>query len=302
MDPIKVPKNFNTKLKISQGSYIATFPITAVRKFIDRQIKTPLVMNFLEEEYRTTIEKYKNYKNTSNTIGNTVWTMWWQGFDDPNIPPVVAKCHETLKKIQGIELISLSRSNIEDYFHFSAPVRKAFNDGRIKVQLLSDIIRNQLLSERGGFWVDATIFVIDPNFFKDHFSDRYFTTKMPSASTSHFSKGLWSGWLQAGARGNIINTFINELFELYLEKYQTNFDYFLIDYFTMLGYENIDSIKKLIDSIPIENQTPYLLWESFNKRFNQKKWNWIMQNNRIQKLVWKTKEKRESFLEHFLNT
>ncbi len=54
-------------------------------------------------------------------------------------------------------------------------------------------------------------------------------------------------------KNNPFEYFLYNIFLSYWKKYDTLVDYFLIDIFISIGYENINLIKEMIDKVPYNN-------------------------------------------------
>ena len=53
-----------------------------------------------------------------------------------------------------------------EYISFSDVIVQRFNEGKITLTHLSDILRAKLLYQYGGLWLDATYFISDERFEK----------------------------------------------------------------------------------------------------------------------------------------
>ncbi len=63
----------------------------------------------------------------------------------------------------------------------------------------------------------------------------------------------WNGFFQIGAKGNTMNTFVANLLQEYLMNETILADYFLIDFSTLVGYNNLPRLRELVDDVPINN-------------------------------------------------
>ncbi|HTB86074.1 MAG TPA: capsular polysaccharide synthesis protein, partial [Candidatus Sulfotelmatobacter sp.] len=89
----------------------------------------------------------------------TIWMFWQQGFDAA--PVLVQKCLASWRRHNpNWRIVLLDEKNLREYVD-TASIVKANRD-IISVQSLSNIIRINLLAQRGGVWVDATCFCCRP--------------------------------------------------------------------------------------------------------------------------------------------
>jgi len=93
-----------------------------------------------------------------------IFFMWWQGLN--NMPDVVKLCYSQLCKCSGFHpIIFLCEKNFKDvYFNMvkqevDSNILDSYYLNHIKIQHLADILRNKLLYNCGGIWVDATVFL-----------------------------------------------------------------------------------------------------------------------------------------------
>jgi len=101
----------------------------------------------------------------------TIWMFWQQGFDAA--PVLVQKCLASWRRHNpNWRIVLLDNKNLPDYVD-TASIVKANRD-IISVQSLSNIIRINLLGQRGGVWVDATCFCCRP--LDDWLPERMTTT------------------------------------------------------------------------------------------------------------------------------
>ena len=86
-----------------------------------------------------------------------------------------------------------------------------------------------------------------------------------------------------GVKNNILCTFVRDILYQYHKSDKELIDYFLLDYIIALGYNEIPSIKRIIDSIPYSNPNLYYIQNNISKPLNKEDFNNIVtiQNWRI---------------------
>ena len=90
------------------------------------------------------------------------------------MPELVKMCFKRLKDTLPADITELhliTFDNYKDYVTFPAHIEQKFKEKKITMTTLSDILRFCLLSEYGGFWIDATVFFtgeFPKEFLKNH--------------------------------------------------------------------------------------------------------------------------------------
>ena len=248
-------------------------------RFINNQ-KVKTFENALIPEIQPLIEKYSSYNYTEEPIGNRIWVFWYTGID--SAPPIVRKCISEMEKINDIDLIILDKNNLNKYFTWDNYIKKKFEAGKISITMLSDIIRNQLMSVYGGFWFDSTLMFFDKNFVIDHKGLSYYSIKHSDyAACSHFSEGKWSTFLIGTQKNHLLPSFTSDVYKWFFNKYDDIPDYFFTDYIYYLAYETFSSIKKEIDSLPTENSDVFYIGRNIKKRCSDDTWDTIRSQNKV---------------------
>ena len=121
--------------------------------------------------------KEKKSENNGN-----IWIFWWQGYD--TAPLLVKKCIDSIIKNAGNHpVILITKENWKNYADIPDYIIEKVEKGIITLTHFSDILRMSLVSEHGGLWLDATIFVSSQRFLNIALSFRIFqsTTKHQQA-------------------------------------------------------------------------------------------------------------------------
>lgn len=279
------------------------------------------------EKYINTIFEYVNvfeqpvverYKNEQYLPQDTlihefdkvpVWCCWWQGAEQ--MPEIVAMCHTRLKQIipNNAELHVITEKNYRDYVTLPEHVLKKFKEGKITVTTLSDILRMCLLSDYGGFWIDATVF-ISSDFPEEFISHDYFAQCMNDTVkwNREACKGRWCGFLMSGSKNNILFRFVRDAFFYWWKKHDDIIDYVLIDYLTLVGYENIKPIHDMIDKLPGNNEDVFEMYKVLHYPYSEDLYKDLTRTTHLHKLTYKmdlykkTKDGEETLYQHMLNT
>ena len=224
VNAINVGKNFGIKLGV----------MTLLNKFIFRNDN--IFYNF-KKNYYTEIRKYlyKKYfirikynqtqpNTTQNTIDYNVpiWVMWWQG--ENNMPEVVKKCIDSIKKNAGMHNVCLiTKENYTKYVRLPQNIITKFNNKRISITHLSDIIRFYLLYPWGGVWMDATIYMMKPLEREIYDYDLY---TINHGLSHYLCEGKWTAFFWAGTKRN---SFFGWVLDFLLEYWEN--ESWVIDYF-----------------------------------------------------------------------
>ena len=146
---------------------------------------------------------------------------------------------------QGYEVIVLDQENYHNWVSLPNYIIEKFEYGIISVQCLSDIFRLALINNKGGVWIDATIFLCK-DLPKDFVTNPFYTC--------HTINGAkWTGFLMGGQKNNIVIQSVYELMLQYWKKENRLIDYFLLDYLIEVVYRNIPEARILINTIPDNN-------------------------------------------------
>ncbi|MCH5225147.1 MAG: hypothetical protein J1D77_04070 [Muribaculaceae bacterium] len=86
------------------------------------------------------------------------FTIWLQGLDKS--PQIVKTCIDSMKEFFGEKLIVLDSSSIPHYVDIPEFIVEKKNQGKISNAHFSDFLRIELLFKYGGYWFDATDFLL----------------------------------------------------------------------------------------------------------------------------------------------
>lgn len=216
-----------------------------------------------------------------------VWVMWWQGYE--SAPDIVKVCINSQKKYLDKEVFQynlLTKDNYSQFVTLPEIIISKFNQGKITITHLSDIIRAFLLNQSGGLWMDATILMTD-HFPKEFYKYSFYTNKKftyPNLMRNTVPKGMWTGYFMKGPRHYQLFNFMCAAFEYYWSKFDIIIDYFLIDYVIKYAYDNIALIRSDIDNVPENNKDIFHLGRLLNQPYNEDKVSQITNKTIIHKI------------------
>lgn len=295
-------KNFNIGI---QRFFSSFFKGSNIGRKAELKLQKKII-DKLQNEYSDVIEKYKNYKNTEYKNEDLpIWVFWLQGYE--NAPEIVKKCIDSIKKSTNHCVNIISFDNINDYIQLPEYILEKYKKGYISNTQFADILRMALLSEYGGLWIDATIY-IPKKIPQKIFDLEFFTCKRKcNVDTMYVSKMRWTTFLKGCQKGCVIPKAINELFLTYWKTKDYLIDYFLLDNFMLLVYENIPYAKKLIDDLEYNNPEIEELQNRMNDVYNEKNFEDLINGETyFFKLSWRMnfKEKigdKQTYYGYFIN-
>lgn len=262
-------------------------------KFV-KNLTENMSYKYVEKKIYSSLYEAKK-KSNLNEIGNnsqTIWLFWWQGIN--SMPPIVKSCVNSVEKhSNGKKVIIITKDNFFEYTNISENIIKKFEDGKITLTHLSDILRFNLLYNHGGLWIDATVYCTE-NLDDDYFGSLY-TSGGYYGTDPKFVDGKWTGFLIGGNSKNDLFKFMNDFFESYWEQNDYLIQYFLIDYGLEYAYKNnIGGFMDYVDNKALNNN-PHLfdLAPLLNESYDDDTFNLLKSNTKMFKLSYKMKFKDE---------
>ena len=297
-------KHFGDRIVVEIKEYPARlkeygFKVAGVT-FIDGLIppeKHPFYIKTIEKYVnhfmKPVIEKYRDWKREDTVSVNTgkipVWCCWWQGKEQ--MPEVVRMCNDRLCQLlpeNEVELHMLTEENYQEYVSLPDYIIEKFQAGKMSITALSDILRVVLLAQYGGFWIDATVFIMD-YFPMEFVQNEYYAQKMydPVKWKHEACKGRWCGFLMGGRAGNIIFQLLRDAFFAWWKIHDSVIDYVILDYFLLAGYQNLPEVQRLIDSVPNNNPDVFEMYKVLNEPYTPTLLKRLTKNTNLHKLTYK---------------
>lgn len=232
----------------------------------------------------------ENYYSQQNE--NNIFICWFQG--ENNAPEIVRNCIKSIKNNAPVNsnVIILNETNMINYVKIPSVVVEKYKKGLITKTNFSDILRFGLLSQKGGAWMDSTIFC------RDSINPELFNYQLYSIKNSNYDKfniahRKWTSYFWFAKQNSYFTRRVFQFFCSYWEKYDTLIDYFLVDHIIYFLYQNDELCKNLLDSIPVNNPNVSYLQDELSNEFNLDKWNNLQKNTYFFKLDWKAKISNE---------
>ena len=262
----------------------------------ERFLPKPIFKNLVEKKHlKVKKQLHKTLYQTFSTWDNEmpemefvpdapIWFCWFQG--DECLPDIPSLCLKSIQRHANRHPINIiTKDNYLKYVDIPEFVILLHKEGKMKTAHFCDIIRMSLLYKHGGLWMDATIFVTK-DLSEDFFNYPFYSIK--NEDMGHYiSHCRWAGFFLSGWKNCPIYGALLKLYYAYLEKHTLFIDYLMMDYFIDILYQTNDTIKKLIDDVPLNNPDIYSLKPLLCETFDSDKFSQITQNTSIFKLDWR---------------
>ncbi|MDN6068880.1 capsular polysaccharide synthesis protein [Leuconostoc sp.] len=241
------------------------------------------VKNKLRRKYSSQLKK--DLEVQRGVVNNTIWIMWLQGLE--NAPCLVKKAVKSIKQsLPEQRVVILDASNFQDYVDVPLNIIDKWKLGVISNPHFSDIVRMELLIQKGGTWFDATI-MLDRNFDTlQNILESNQTFFFQNMRPGQMGNSIWlSTWFIHTCSNEPTLIRVREILYDYWQNHNYLIDYFLFHIIWHLVYEFHDAeykkIKKISNSTPL--QLMYLLNEKNNATLTEE----ILHDFPLQKLTYK---------------
>lgn len=199
------------------------------------------------------------------------------------MPPLVKTCYQQAKRVfQDKNVVLLDQNNWNDYVEIPAIILEKVKAGIITLTHFSDILRMALLCQRGGLWMDSTLFIsrtIPDNILKQPL----FTIKSEKEQ-AYVSQCRWTSFCFGSLKGHPLAKFMQNLFFEHWQRFDHFIDYFFIDYGIRMAYDECKPIRDSIDRYALQQDSLYSLVNSLSSIYTPERWDKIMQSGLFFKL------------------
>ena len=249
-----------------------------------------MILNHLKKEF-----------DMKQGIPRIVWFCWFQGIEDA--PPLVKKCYTLLKQnLPNFNIKVITADNFAEYSSIPNNIIDKWRKGIISNTHFSDILRNNLLLENGGYWIDSTVFISSciPSLIQES-SFFLFQTYKPGCNGKLVNI---SSWFIGSAKNNPVLELTQELLFNYWDRKNYLIDYFLYHNFLQMS---LNYYEEILNAIPkYTNETTHFLLFELQKDFNVDVLKDVCDQTFAHKLTYKLpesfdKESKESFYYYFVN-
>lgn len=304
---MKIKENFKEIMKeLREKGFVQAFRLGKIkysRHIGHKEIqKMPRVEKFLEPLIRQ-FQGIKTEITPINKEEENIFICWWDGVE--KAPRVVRYCFENTKKLYGdkYQIHFIDKYNFARFVALDDLILKRYDERKISIQTLTDILRVKLLLEHGGYWVDSTI-LLDANFpffeqlHQNSFDSFYATTPADKSFIEYKGKiEPCLSYFLGGRKGCIIYAFIYESFLKWLKEKKSLPPYFLLDMILTLTMV-YDLDNGAVNKITHHIHDIGFVQKNENKPYNEVD---ISKMKCPQKLNWRSTGNRGSFLDALLS-
>ena len=254
----------------------------------------------------------------SDKYPDKIWQCWFQGRD--NMPDIVKKCTDSVRKYHGDDVIFLENNNLESYIKLPDYIVKKHRNGIIPHANFSDMLRLSLLAKYGGCWIDSTILltgkipndILNSDFFtfrslKSGVLNNIDNLKQYNLYCNNFNSDISIEspyFIKANAGNEIINGVLSLFFEYWKHENRV-IDYLMIDKFFLLTVLYNRKNKEQFLNMPVYYlENVLLLQHAQFEEFNQDIYEQIKSTTTIHKMTHKNLKRnpsKNSFLQYIIN-
>ena len=237
-------------------------------------------MNKFWEGFTDVIRPYEKmpvYQTLPTDDGKdaVIW-IYWNDFS--NMPTMVEKCIERIRKnSNGHKVVIVTEDTVSDYLQLDEVVLRKYKEGKISRTHFCDIVRIALLHQYGGVWMDCTLLLTQP-LPEIVTSSDFYTNHMNKWDDFNVSGGRWSTFFFACRRDNLLMKATLDVFVEYWKRYDDSVDYVWMDYIFNLLYNNIPSIKEMIDAVPENNPDIWIMQTKIAAPFSREEFDALIED------------------------
>lgn len=267
-------KTANNKIKQTMSLYRVSDSLVV------EELKQTKTLAKLAKKYSYVLEAH-DYSKTKTKKSKYVWMLWLQG--ERNAPKLVKACIASTRKLfSDFECVVLDEGNLHKYIELPSYIVEKYKSGAISNAHYSDIIRAALLSEKGGIWMDATVYCTAkkvPDYIEKTALFAYKDIKLPLYKKSNVAA---SSWLISSESKNSIMTATYDLLKEYWQNEDSLCDYFLFHLFFKLATDYYFEEWKNVPSF--SNVPPHIMQTELNSRFDSGRWSQLCAMSDFHKL------------------
>ena len=257
---------------------------------------TRQIYEYCEKNYATGYEAEETAADLPDR--DVIWCCWLQGVEQA--PAVVKKCIRSFSKFEK-KIHVITAENYAEYVSLPDCIVRKWEEGIISNTHFSDLLRIALLAERGGLWIDATVFCSDTREITEilNGTDLFaYSFAMRVDPTKHI---LFDSWFLYAAKKNPIIEETRQMLWSYWENEDCLMHYFL---FHLCFASCCRRHQEAWEQIPVYSMEPcHILQQEMLGEYKEKRWNQIMKMSGIHKLTYKYDQEldiRGSMLEYLL--
>lgn len=217
------------------------------RRLTRQKYYTIMKDSFFEKRYLPLIKSL----HAENTIDYTVnpdeekiFTLWFQGIE--NAPKVVKACIESIRRVYGDRLVVLDEKTMSDYISLPSYIMEKWHQKKIIPANFSDIVRIELLTKYGGYWFDATDYLLSPIPEVIKQADFFMFVTSPVLYTHMFVQTCF----MRAKKGDALIKMWRELVFEYWKRENRAADYFLVHMLFKALVTHNEEARSLFEKMP----------------------------------------------------
>ena len=204
---------------------ISRKPLKLVHPEISKRV-VPKLQKKYEPLAKRLLEEYKD--EGIHETNPTVYNCWMQGLD--SAPPLVKACLRSQREfIRNKDFVVITEDNFHEYVSLPQFILEKYEKGIIPHAHFTDLIRLQLLIERGGTWIDSTV-LFSSGKYPDAIMDcPLFMFQYYQNGTKRF-RGISNWFISARSHNRLLSVLRDMLFE-YWREYDCVVEYYVFHLF-----------------------------------------------------------------------
>ena len=223
---------------------------------IDRaaERKHAWVLAYMESKCPETVRRYRDLPAPKDLFepqkDPKIWSMWWQGEEQAD--PLFRMCIDSARRHTHRQVVTLTKDNYREYFEIPDYILRKYEEGKVMIQHICDLMVVSIMAAEGGFFTGATVWWSQDA--PDGVLDApYYTCRAVSQSRENISRSRWVGYVMGGNRDFPLFSFARDCLLEYWSRCDRAVDYLMLDYIFELAYRNIPCVREMIDSLPEKN-------------------------------------------------
>ena len=185
----------------------------------------------------------------------------------------------------GVNILDLK--SIGQYVQLPDFVYEKLKQGKLQYAHFSDILRNALLAEYGGMWLDATCWTAHP--VPDMARESVFFSPHNEVDGTH-----WCTYAMGSNQvGSVTFSFVRDMLLAVCERERVWPDYLFQDRLLSFAHRKLKAAKEAIDAAPTNATRRFLLFPMMNKPFDKEYYRQLIETDWLFKLSYKSFYKEE---------
>lgn len=304
---LDINKQFGLKFALQYAFYLKTYQYEKYIDFVSEYLK-----EFFEDDIRKFNQEKRAYVQLHQQRVENVFVCWWQGYD--NMPTLCKACYKRLKSVLSDEynLIFITKDNYKDYVEIPYYIIQKLEAGLIPVTQFSDVLRQGLIAQNGGIWIDSTIWVNEGINDCIKNIDEFWSVKLKEIYNKSVIGQLisgcnWSSFIVGGCKGSPVFRLMFSCMCKYYKEHDTPIDYYLQNLLYKLIFDQTEYCKMVLERLNPSNPHLYDLKNVFNHAFDEAKFAEYNADTSVFKLTYKAKynemcEGRMTYYNYIINS